>query len=213
MEKVDSKSICLILEGIAESMSEKRGYLIELDSVIGDGDLGITMEKGFRAASDFASSNSSLLPGEILSKSGMEIIKIAPSTMGTLMGSGLMYGGKKVSGKNELRSSDMVLFLEGFLEGVLKRGKAVRGDKTIVDVLYPAVEYMKDYDGFDIVEIMECALKGAKKGIEDEKNMISQHGKAAVFREKTIGLKDPGSEAVLIMIESMYNSICKMEEK
>ena len=100
MEKVDSKSICLILEGIAESMSEKRGYLIELDSVIGDGDLGITMEKGFRAASDFASSNSSLLPGEILSKSGMEIIKIAPSTMGTLMGSGLMYGGKKVSGKN-----------------------------------------------------------------------------------------------------------------
>ena len=213
MEKIDSKSMCLIMEGIAKSMSENREYLIELDSVIGDGDLGITMEKGFRAASYFASSNPSLQPGDLLSKGGMEIIKNAPSTMGTLMGSGLMYGGKKVSGKNELRSSDMILFFEGFLEGVLKRGKAVRGDKTIVDVIYPAVEFMKEYDGFGLVEIMECALKGAKKGIDDEKSMMSQHGKAAVFREKTIGLKDPGSEAVLVMIESIYNSICKMEEK
>lgn len=207
MQTMNSSDIVRMLTVIADSMSEKRSLLIELDSAIGDGDLGITMEKGFSAAAEFAKRNETLEPGMILMKSGMEIVKVAPSTMGTLMGTGLMRGGKAVVGKAELSVADMTLFFEGFLSGVLDRGRAKPGEKTIVDVLIPAVEAMKVYRGDDIGGLLSCAVAGAEKGIENEKGMISQHGKAAVFREKTRELKDPGSEAVFILIVACRKSV------
>ncbi|WP_319563269.1 dihydroxyacetone kinase subunit L [Marispirochaeta sp.] len=182
-------------------------YLIELDSAVGDGDLGITMEKGFLAAAALAAAMSESRPGSILMKAGIEIAKVAPSTMGTLMGTGLMRGGKAVIGKDSLNASDMVDFFAGFLQGVTDRGKAKAGEKTILDVLIPMVDAMRAYKGTDITEVLGWAKKGAIQGIENEKTMMSQHGKAAVFREKTIGVKDPGSEAVLLMIGACYESM------
>jgi phosphoenolpyruvate---glycerone phosphotransferase subunit DhaL len=196
-----------MLTSIADSMTLRRGYLIDLDSVIGDGDLGITMDKGFRAASDFAKNNTSLPPAALLAKSGMEIVRVAPSTMGTLMGTGFMGGGKALDNKEELGASDMTVFFEGFLSGIQSRGKANQGGKTIVDILVPVVEQMRGYKGDDIAEVLTCAEKGARQGLETEKGMMSQHGKAAVFREKTLNLIDPGSEAMAIMISACKASV------
>lgn len=202
MDNMNSQDVVNMLASIAKGMKENRDYLISLDSEIGDGDLGITMNKGFASAYDYAKLNSNLLPGMLFIKAGMEIIKDAPSTMGTLMGSGLIRGGKNIKEKNNLSAGDIVLFFEGFLQGVIDRGHAIQGEKTIVDVLFPAVEEMKLCKSDDISDIFKAGLIGAQKGIENEKTMMSQHGKAAVFREKTIPMKDPGSEAVLILFKS-----------
>jgi len=207
MKTVSSYEIAKMLLTVSQEMSLNKSYLVDIDSKIGDGDLGLTMEKGFVAASRFAQANSKLPPSELLIKSGFEIIKVAPSTMGNLMGSGLIQGGKAVNGKDTLSSSDLVLFMEGFLQGVLIRGKAQVGEKTIVDVLVPTVEKMKSYKGESPIEVLREGLKGAQEGIETEHEMMNQHGKAAVFREKTIGMKDPGSEAVLIMIKAFVEGL------
>ena len=207
MDKLVSTNIVTMLQTVSEAMTLKRPYLIELDSAIGDGDLGITMDKGFKAAAEFAQNNQTLLPGDILMRGGMQIVKVAPSTMGTLMGTGLMRGGKALSAKEKLFSSDLVLFFEGFLQGVMERGKAKPGEKTIIDVLMPAVAAMRAYEGNDIQEIFEAAVLGARQGLENEKGMMSQHGKAAVFREKTKDLLDPGSMAVVILLEACRDSI------
>ena len=113
-----------MLEAAARIMSENRTLLIELDNVIGDGDLGITMEKGFVAAAETAKALFAEDPGSIFMKAGMTIAKTAPSTMGTLLASGLMRGGKAVTGKNELSVPDMKAFLSAFLQGVMDRSKA-----------------------------------------------------------------------------------------
>jgi len=207
MERMGTPEAIIMLASIAQAMSSQRQHLIELDSAIGDGDLGITMEKGYQAAYEYAKANPTLNPGDLLMRSGMQIVKIAPSTMGTLMGSGLMRGGKAVSGKEFLDKDDMVAFFEGFLQGVLDRGKAQRGEKTIVDILYPLVETMKAYQGVDIGEVLNAGCEGAHQGLEAEKGMMSQHGKAAVFREKTMDMVDPGSMAIVVLIEACRDGL------
>lgn len=207
MESVNSGDVVLMFKGMAAAMEKNKDYLVNLDSVIGDGDLGLTMAKGFSEAFRFAKENSTLEPGTLFMKAGMQIVKTVPSTMGTLMGTGFMYGGKVVTGKEVLDCEDMRKFLSGFLDGVMKRGKASIGEKTIVDILVPVVEEMKSYQGSDIHEVWNAAVSGSEKGREAEKNMTSQHGKAAVFGEKTRGMADPGSEAVSIMLHAIKDSL------
>ncbi len=204
--RADAQDIVRLLDTVAAAMTAQRPRLIELDSVIGDGDLGITMEKGFAAAAALAHTSAALEPGAILMKAGMEIVKVAPSTMGTLMGTGLMRGGKAVAGKPQLTAADMTTFLRAFLSGVMERGKAKPGEKTIVDVLIPAVDAMEAYSGEDVERVWAEAERGAAEGVEATKRMVSQHGKAAVFREKTKGLEDPGGAAVFALISACHAS-------
>jgi dihydroxyacetone kinase-like protein len=204
MRELTTSDVTAMLGWIARKMSEKRDYLIELDSAIGDGDLGITMEKGFSAAHLWAEENGQFKPGELLMRAGMQIAKVAPSTMGTLMGSGLMRGGKTVSDKEVLTAADLICFFEGFLQGVLDRGKAKEGEKTIVDILVPLVASMKAYDGEDVANVLQAGIDGAYQGLENQKGMMSQHGKAAVFREKTLDMVDPGSMAIVFLIEASH---------
>ncbi len=207
MERIGTSEVIRMLESIANAMSKQRNYLIKLDSAIGDGDLGITMEKGFQAAYAFAKENGTLLPGDLLMRAGMQVVKVAPSTMGTLMGTGLMRGGKTIAEKEYLEAQDLKSFFEGFLQGVLDRGKAKCGEKTIIDVLYPLVNAMKKYEGSDLEEILTAGVTGAHTGLASEKGMMSQHGKAAIFREKTLDMIDPGSMAIIILIEACLEGL------
>jgi len=212
MDILHQADIVEMINFIAQAMKNNRSYLIELDSAIGDGDLGITMDKGFAAAALCAESNKSLEISTILMKAGMEIVKVAPSTMGTLMGTGFMRGGKSLAGKDSLAASDLITFFESFLQGIVERGKAKLGDKTIIDVLVPAISAMKTHGGNDIRNLLESAVIGAKEGINAQRGMMSQHGKAAVFREKTRDLVDPGSEAMVILFQACRDSVSLTEK-
>jgi dihydroxyacetone kinase-like protein len=203
----NSAKIIHMLECAAKTMSENRTVLIDLDSVIGDGDLGITMEKGYAAALETAWGLSAEDPGSILMKAGMAISREAPSTMGTLMATGFMRGGKAVTGKSELFAADMKVFLATFLQGVIDRGKTKPGEKTLVDVLIPAVEAMEASVSDDVSVIWKQAEEGAALGIEVARGLQAQHGKAAVFREKTIGLEDPGGKAIYLLIKSFAEAL------
>ena len=199
---MNSQTVVKMLESAARIMAENRMLLIEMDSLIGDGDLGITMEKGFAAAAETARGLFAEEPGSIFMKAGMAMAKAAPSTMGTLMATGLMRGGKAVAGKKELSIADTKAFFAAFLQGIMDRGKAKPGEKTLVDILVPAVQEMEAYTGDDTAQIWKNALEGAARGVETAKALESQHGKAAVFREKTRGLEDPGGKAAYLLIKS-----------
>lgn len=203
MKSTNTEGLICMFGILASVMTENRDYLIRLDNEIGDGDLGLTMERGFVAANEFVKKNASLAPAKLLAMAGMEIIKVAPSTMGTLMGSGFLKGGKAVGDSLEFGGSELIAFYKGFLDGVVQRGKAVPGEKTIVDVLIPVCEEICKIDSKDLDAVAKAAVVGAKTGMENEKTMMSQHGKAAVFRERTFDVVDPGSAAVQIMIEAI----------
>lgn len=187
-------------------MIEKKKYLIELDSFVGDGDLGITMEKAFSAA-DALKFNEEELPGRYFMQAGLAMAKAAPSTMGTLVATGFMRGGKAVKDKEQLLSDDLYNFFKAFMDGIMERGKTKPGEKTIVDVLDHIVKVLKENTDKSLAESLSAGLVAAEDGLEATKNMMAQHGKAAVFREKTIGLPDQGGVACLYIMQGFKEAI------
>ena len=101
------------------------------------------MEKAFVAARDDAASSTESDVGKLLMKIGMTIARTAPSTMGTLVATGFMSGGKAVGGTAPLGPKEMAAFFDAFVSGIMQRGKSKPGEKTIVDVLYPAAQALK----------------------------------------------------------------------
>ena len=168
-------------------MKENRDSLIELDSKIGDGDLGLTMVRGFSAAADTAESIADSDLGMFFTKVGLSIIRAAPSTMGTLLGSALLGAGKALSGREQLDGTGFALLFRSMAEAAAERGNAGEGEKTLLDVLFPAARAVEGCDSPDIWKRAQAGLTQAKISLENTRALMSQHGKAAVFREKTIG--------------------------
>ena len=131
-----------LLARLKALMEERKDFLIELDGKVGDSDLGITMSRGFAVAAE-AVAGSTEPAGKLLVRAGMAIARSAPSTMGTLVATGFMRGGKALEGAEAAGTAELCRFWEAFLNGVLERGKAQPGDKTVVDALAPAVRALR----------------------------------------------------------------------
>ncbi|MGI6467412.1 MAG: dihydroxyacetone kinase family protein [Sphaerochaetaceae bacterium] len=130
----DFKAIFTKLNEMAQA---NRDYLIELDSVMGDGDLGLTMAAIFKAGDEFAQSYTDDDIGSMLMKGGMVMAKAAPSTMGTLMATGFMRGGKALRDKTEISLNDMALFWRTFTDGIAERGKSKVGGEDNTGLFRP----------------------------------------------------------------------------
>lgn len=180
----------------SDVMNKNKEYLIELDANSGDGDLGLTMSKGFMAAKAEAESNPETDLGKLLFKIGSAISAAVPSTMGTLMASGFLGTGKALKGKTVLDGSDIAAFAQAFYDGVQKRGKANPGERTLLDSLKPAADKAKELvDGGcdDIKALTEAVYQAACDGVEATKDMAPVYGKAFVHREKLKGVPDQGA--------------------
>lgn len=194
---------------ISALMDEKKDELVHLDGLVGDGDLGLTMSKGFRAVAEEAAASTETDAGKLLMKLGMTMARVAPSTMGTLVATGFMSGGKAVMGNDALDPRGLSAFLSEFVAGIMQRGKSKPGEKTLVDVLHPAAEALREAtDGAaDLGEAMERCYEAAKQGYESSKDLIAQHGRAAYYQEQSRGKADPGGAAALVIIQGMYEYI------
>lgn len=197
-----------MFEKVADKMSEQAIILCEMDARLGDGDLGLTMKKGFSVLPDIIREQDDDDIGNVLTKAGMKMASIVPSTMGTLMASGIMSGGKSLVGKKEIRSAEFIIFLQGFCEGIIKRGKCQRGDCTVLDAIAGALDFARGVgENCDLSLTVNRALEGAKVGAEATKIMRPKFGKAAVHAHDANGVMDQGACAGLYMIEGIFNYI------
>jgi len=198
-----------LFNNIQEIMVKNRDYLIDLDSVVGDGDLGLTMSDGFVAAYKAIADSSEEDIGKLLYNAGKVMSTAVPSTMGTLMASGLMQAGKVLKGKTDLTDMDVADIFQAYLEGVANRGKAKVGDKTFLDGLDPAVTALKEALGAG-EELSSAAIKAreaAEKGFENTTTMIAVHGRAATRGEASRTLKDPGAAVAMLIMQAFAKTI------
>lgn len=207
MDILKRDDIIAILGQLKRVMEENKIFLVELDGRMGDGDLGLTMSKGFAAAYDEMKETAEDDLGTILSKAGMVIAKTAPSTMGTLMGTGFMRGGKALKGSTEAGVSDLARFLKAFVQGLMDRGKAQPGDKTIIDSLLPAAEALEEAEGENLGSALTGALGAAERGLEATKEMIAKHGRIAYYKEKSRGHQDPGATVGALLIKTIADYV------
>jgi dihydroxyacetone kinase-like protein len=203
------KDIQALFAALRETMVSNRDYLIELDGVMGDGDLGLTMSNAFSVAADETASLEETDLGKVFTKGGMVMAKAAPSTMGTLMGTGFMRGGKAVREKTELSLADMAVFWRAFVDGLMERGKAKPGDKTILDSLDPAAAALEKAaaTGKSLDVGFTEALSAAEEGLEKTKAMVAQVGRMAYNQEKSRDKIDPGAVVGVLVIKTFSDII------
>lgn len=209
MNSLGVQDIRAIVSGIAVLMTQKKEELIRLDGAMGDGDLGLTMEKGFSAAREEAGKVDEPDLGKYLMKIGMAIARAAPSTMGTLVATGFMSGGKAVADASGLGGREMAAFFEAFTAGIMQRGKSKPGEKTIVDVLLPASQALAAAvsSGADLPEAFRRLRAAAAEGRERAKEMIAQHGRLAYYQEQSKGRDDPGAVACTYILQGFCDHI------
>lgn len=195
---------------IAEVMEEHAEELGMMDAKLGDGDLGLTMTKGFSALPQHFQETKGDFGKQIFS-AGMKFSSVAPSTMGFLMGTALMTAGKRIMPAESLDASNYSLFLKGLCEGVIRRGKASPGERTILDALTSAEraasELSQKPEEPTLPELAQAAAEGAARGVEATKNMLPKYGKAAVHRDAAMGLPDQGAYAAWLFLEAMADYI------
>lgn len=190
---------------VEEEFKKNKSYLIELDAEMGDGDLGLTMEKAFRAVNNSLGDFSGKDIGKALFTGGMAMAHEAAATMGTLFASGLMHAGKSVAKKERLLPPDLVVMGKAMVEGISHRGKANLGDKTILDSLIPSINALEEglKNGEDLDRALQKAVQAAGEGVEKTKGMVAKFGRAHYYGEKSRGKQDPGATVGLIFVKAL----------
>ena len=206
MRKLIDKDIKIIFSIIEKNMQENKELLFQLDSALGDGDLGVSMSNGFSKVAEELNNYNEKKIGKIFIKAGFVLAETIPSTMGTLLADAFIKAGQAIQEKTEINLEDLFLFFSEFLKRIIATGKADYGEKTMIDSLYPATKSLEASlkSNLNYRESFKAAYNEAKKGSQATKEMVALHGRAKWFKEKSIGKEDPGAVASMIFIKSFY---------
>ena len=197
---ITTDSIKTAATKIAQLMEESADELNAADGLLGDGDLGITMVRGFREIIEVRDS----LPDDVgmaLFQCAKAFTKSSGSSYGTLLATGLMSVAKKKKGQQEIQVEEISALLNDALDAMKQRGKAELGDKTVLDVIAASSQAAKDQsDGSSVLKAINDAVAST---IDEFRSRQSKIGRARIFSEKSIGLDDPGMLAFRKMLEAL----------
>jgi dihydroxyacetone kinase-like protein len=209
--KLAFQDITSILTGVAVDMKGHIDELRELDAVIGDGDLGVTIGLGADAMASYLAAPDETDVGKMLAKCGMNLNKANPSTFGTLLASAFLGAGKAVQNKPDITADDLVLMGNGAIDGIKKRGKAEFGDKTMLDALVPAVEALKKSldEKKNTPDALKAAVAAAEAGMKATANMRARVGRGSYRQDGTLGVCDGGATAMYFLIESFARHLAR----
>ena len=200
---METSYLIKLLKEISDIMAENKDKLIEMDGIVGDGDLGLTMSDGFKAAYDAVSDGAIADAGKLLFAAGKAMANKVPSTMGSLMATGLKQAGKDLKGKETLEDADVVQIFASYEAGVAKLGEAKVGDKTFLDGLHPAVESL----GESLADMAGKAADAAEEGFKATTTMLAVHGRAATRGEASRSLEDPGAKVASLIMQAFAKSL------
>lgn len=203
---METSYLIQLLKEISDIMAENKDKLIAMDGIVGDGDLGLTMSDGFKAAYEAAADGAAADAGRLLFAAGKAMANKVPSTMGSLMATGL-----KQAGKETLEDADLVQIFASYEAGVAKLGGAKVGDKTFLDGIHPAVESLKaSLDaGESLSEMAGKAAQAAEEGFKATTTMLAVHGRAATRGEASRELEDPGAYVAALIMKAFEKSVAE----
>jgi dihydroxyacetone kinase-like protein len=191
------------IKAVASMISENSTYLTELDAAIGDADHGANMDRGFKAVMNKMPEISDKDIGTIFKTVGMTLISTVGGAGGPLYGTFFLQAGVKTAGKMELSAADWAEALEAALNGVVMRGKAQLGDKTMVDALTPAVSALKQavQENRSISEALNGSAEAARQGMEATIPLVARKGRASYLGERSADHQDPGATSSYMMLK------------
>ena len=188
----------------ADLVTENREFLTELDAAIGDADHGSNMDRGMKAAVAALDESAPPTAGALLSKVGMTLVSTVGGASGPLFGTLFMRMGSSLGAAETVSATDVATALRAGLGGVVDRGKAGPGDKTMYDALAPAVDALEGAlaEHASLATGLKAARYAAAVGREDTLPMLARKGRASYLGERSVGHLDPGAATVALLLEA-----------
>jgi phosphoenolpyruvate---glycerone phosphotransferase subunit DhaL len=193
------------LERVADVLHENAAYLTQLDSPIGDADHGVNMDRGFQAVRAKFPAMAAMDASTQLKTVGMTLVSTVGGASGPLYGTAFLRASAAIANKQELTSADIVALLEAFLGGIVARGKAHTGEKTMVDALTPALEAAKQAlnEGASVADVTAQASAAAEEGMKATIPILATKGRASYLGERSVGHQDPGATSSWFILRSL----------
>ena len=191
---------------VIKALLQDKEYLSQLDAKIGDGDHGLNMARGATAAEEALDElDDSANIQEVLQAIGDAVLMNVGGTAGPLYGTGFLEASKVVDENSKLDAATLEKVFGAMVEGIKRRGRSDKGDKTMLDVLIPIHDSFKAENtvGKTFEEILTEARDAARDGVEYTKTIPARKGRASYFGEKSIGFEDPGAMSSLIMFRAL----------
>ena len=194
-----------VVRTIAQTAVDNEKYFGDLDSVVGDGDFGFSLARGFEIVlADWDGYDRSDI-GTFLQKIAVAITSRIGGTSGPIWGTAFLRAATVAKGRDELGGADAVTMLRAAMEGIKARGSAELGDKTLLDALAPMTDTIEAglADGSASDEIVTAAATSARSAADATTGMQARRGRASYTGERSIGSPDPGAVAVAVILERL----------
>jgi dihydroxyacetone kinase-like protein len=201
---VSKQDVIRWVDALQQVFAENRQMLTDLDSAIGDGDFGDSIDRGFTAAQAELSAHPPADVRSAFQNMAAVLIRTMGGSAGPLYGTFFIRAGAACADKSELAPADVVALFQAGIEGLQQRGKAVPGDKTMMDALLPALDAMRRPldDGGGLTEILERGVAAAEAGMRATISMQARKGRASYLGDRSIGHQDAGATASYLLLKA-----------
>jgi dihydroxyacetone kinase phosphoprotein-dependent L subunit len=193
----------MVVRVIAQTAVDNETYFCELDAVVGDGDFGYSLARGFEIVlSDWDSLEYSDVSG-LLKKTAIVLTKRIGGTSGPIWGTAFLRAGGALTDKPDPTGEDVIAALRASIEGIKQRGNTDLGDKTLLDALVPAVDVLEASLGEGSGAALEKAAVRAREAAEATKGMLAMRGRASYTGERSRDSVDAGAVGIAVMLEAV----------
>lgn len=201
---VSTQDVLRWLNALQKVFAEHRQQLTELDAAVGDGDFGISLDRGFTAVQSELSAKPPADIRSVFQNVAGILIRTMGGTAGPLLGTFFLRAGAACADKSELAPADVVALFQAGVEGIQQRGKAALGDKTMLDALLPAVDAMRGAldAGSGLAEILERGAAAAEAGMRETIAMQARKGRGSYLGERSVGHQDAGATASYLLFKT-----------
>jgi len=206
MTEVDTAALSAWLREFARLVAENKTLLTDLDSAIGDADHGTNLDRGMTAVLAVLDAGT---PAELFKRTGMSLVSAVGGTSGPLYGTAFLRMATAAGDAATLDTAGFAAVLRAALEGVVARGKAVVGDKTMVDALAPAVEAFDESvkSQLSLGDALRASVRAAEQGRDATIPLVARKGRASYLGERSAGHQDPGATSVTMLLTAAATTL------
>jgi len=207
--QMTAEQVIRFIEEVAAQVRDQRDYLTQLDAAIGDADHGANLDRGFSTVLTRLPGVADKDIGTILKTVGTTLVSTVGGASGPLYGTAFLRASAVATNRTELDEAAIINALEAALEGLHARGKAQRGEKTMIDAIAPGVETLKQAyaAGDPFVVALHKAVAATTAGMQATIDMPATKGRASYLGERSVGHQDPGATSAHLMAQALLRVI------
>ncbi len=202
------------LQRSAALLAENKAYLTELDAAIGDADHGVNIARGFGAVVQKLATQPSQTPGALFKTTGMTLMSAVGGASGMLYGNFFLKAASAAGDRTSLTSAEVLDVLVAGRDGIVQRGRAEVGDKTMIDAWTPALAALQSalQAGLSLATVFAECASAAEAGMRATIPLQARKGRASYLGERSIGHQDPGATSSYWILRALAETLASASE-